>query len=344
MTIGVRNPVINMHVSSTFGLRPWMGKILLAAAVYNIIWGGLVVGFPTATLAWAGLDSPLQYPQIWQCLGMVVGVYGIGYAIAAKDPFRHWPIVLVGLLGKLLGPIGFLFGLLAGTLPGSMGWMILLNDLIWWVPFAMILWQAFYFHQITIHHYAQDILDDDPVHELLSNHQKSLHQLSLTRPQLVVFLRHAGCTFCREALADLGNQRREIEGHGCGLVLVHLGADESAERILSERGLADVPRISDPECRLYQQFGLEMGRFRQLLGGRVWLRGIQAGLVNGHGIGAIEGNPLQMPGAFLVANGRFLSGFQHESAADRPNYLEFVRDGLVSAETAAAANGSPAEM
>jgi len=322
-----------MSISSEFGPRPWMTRVLLVAAVYNLAWGALVVGLPGTTLEWAGLEPPLRYPQIWQCLGMVVGVYGVGYAIAARDPFRHWPILLVGLLGKLLGPIGFLCGLLAGSLPASMGWTILLNDLIWWVPFAMILWAAFYFHQTTIHHYAQDILDDDPVHELLSNDQQSLHQLSQIRPQLVVFLRHAGCTFCREALADLGRQRREIESHGCGIVLVHLGPDDSAEQILSERGLADVPRISDPECRLYQQFGLEMGQFRQLFGAKVWLRGIQAGLINGHGIGAIEGNPLQMPGAFLVENGRFLSGFQHETAADRPDYLDFVRLGLTGARS-----------
>ena len=40
-------------------------------------------------------------------MGMIVGVYGIGYLIAARDPRTHWPIVLVGLLGKVFGPIGF---------------------------------------------------------------------------------------------------------------------------------------------------------------------------------------------------------------------------------------------
>ena len=38
---------------------------------------------------------------------MIVGVYGIGYAIASTDPLRHWPIVLVNSLGKIFGPIGF---------------------------------------------------------------------------------------------------------------------------------------------------------------------------------------------------------------------------------------------
>jgi hypothetical protein len=74
---------------------------------------------------------------------MIVGVYGVGYGIAARDPFRHWPIVLVGLLGKIFGPIGFIGAVTSGRFPLAMGWTILTNDLIWWVPFAGILWSAY---------------------------------------------------------------------------------------------------------------------------------------------------------------------------------------------------------
>jgi hypothetical protein len=37
-----------------------------------------------------------------------VEVYGVEYAAAALAPLRHWPVVLAGLLGKILGPIAFL--------------------------------------------------------------------------------------------------------------------------------------------------------------------------------------------------------------------------------------------
>ena len=50
-------------------------------------------------------------------MGMVIGVYGIGYLAASAAPTRHWPIVLVGFLGKILGPMGFVFGVAAGTVP-----------------------------------------------------------------------------------------------------------------------------------------------------------------------------------------------------------------------------------
>lgn len=120
----------------------WVKWVLIAAAIYNIAWGTFVVLFPLVPFEWAGMEPP-RYPELWQCIGMIVGVYGIGYAIAAFDPARHWPIVLVGLLGKIFGPIGFAASLASGTLPAAAGWTIVTNDLIWWLPFAGILWHAY---------------------------------------------------------------------------------------------------------------------------------------------------------------------------------------------------------
>ncbi len=69
-------------------------------------------------------------------------VYGIGYIIAASDPRTHWPIVLVGLLGKIFGPIGFTAALLRGDVSAALRCNDSYNDLVWWVPFVMILWDA----------------------------------------------------------------------------------------------------------------------------------------------------------------------------------------------------------
>jgi len=116
----------------------WMSVVLWSAAVYNIVWGGAAVCFPQSFFKIAGMTSP-NYPELWQCIGMMVGVFGIGYAIASRDPLRHWPIVLVGLVGKVLGPLGFLIFALQGSLPWKFGWVIVTNDLIWWLPFSAIL-------------------------------------------------------------------------------------------------------------------------------------------------------------------------------------------------------------
>ena len=118
--------------------RKWPYYALVLAGVYNIIWGIIAVLFPFLYFDFAGMERPV-YPEIWQCVGMIVGVYGIGYIIAAKNPVRHWVIIFVGLLGKVFGPIGFLYNLIMGIFPVSFGILIVFNDLIWWLPFGAIL-------------------------------------------------------------------------------------------------------------------------------------------------------------------------------------------------------------
>ena len=127
-----------MTESEQINAKPWMRWVLCMAGVYNIAWGGVAILFPLWVFRVTGMELP-HYPEFWQCIGMIVGVYGIGYLIAASDPIRHWPIVLVGFLGKVLGPIGFAEALWSERLPLAFGFNIVTNDLIWWVPFFLIL-------------------------------------------------------------------------------------------------------------------------------------------------------------------------------------------------------------
>ena len=115
--------------------------VFIASAIYNTIWGTLVVLFPLAPFRWAGLPDP-NYPELWQCIGMIVGVYAIGYAYLAADPIRYAPFLVVALLGKIFGPIGWLIAWHHGRLPGISGLTILTNDLIWWIPYGRFLWMT----------------------------------------------------------------------------------------------------------------------------------------------------------------------------------------------------------
>jgi hypothetical protein len=121
-----------------------MQRVLLTAAVYNVAWGTFVVLAPGALFRWLEMAPP-NYPEIWQCVGMIVGVFGVGFALAALDPLAHWPITLVGLLGKVLGPAGFALAAARGDMPWRFGVTVLTNDVIWWAPFVLILaaaWRA----------------------------------------------------------------------------------------------------------------------------------------------------------------------------------------------------------
>ena len=135
--------------TSKTACRQWHRATLKTAALYNAGWGLSVILFPNATLSMLGVDPLPNNPELWQCIGMIVGVYGIGYWCAANDPVRHWPIVLVGLLSKIPGPIGFLWSVTNGSFPWMMGFLILVNDLIWWIPFASMLRYAKQCHRAS---------------------------------------------------------------------------------------------------------------------------------------------------------------------------------------------------
>jgi hypothetical protein len=73
---------------------------------------------------------------------MVVGLYGILYFEVARVPERGWLLAAVGLLGKVLGPIGLVRLIWAGTWPPATIVLSITNDLIWWLPLLLYLHDA----------------------------------------------------------------------------------------------------------------------------------------------------------------------------------------------------------
>jgi peroxiredoxin len=139
-------------------------------------------------------------------------------------------------------------------------------------------------------------------------------------PVLLVFLRHAGCTFCREAVSDIAKVRGEIESNGTRIVLVHLADRSGIEQLVQRHSLSDVDRICDTDQELYRAFGLKKGSWRQLFGPKVWTRGLIAAVARGHGLGRPVADATQMPGVFFLDQGLVASAYRHRSAADRPCY------------------------
>jgi hypothetical protein len=310
-----------------------MTTALRLAGIYNLLWGAYAVLFPASFWSLMGMDQP-NYPFLWQCIGMIVGVYGIGYWFAASAPYTHWPIILVGFLGKIFGPIGFLQAhFIENLVPLRFGVTLLTNDLAWWVPFGLILAGAWKHHEALraarLSAAAAPIRDERPeirtaLTRALTSTGLTLAAASESRPLLVVFLRHAGCTFCREALADLEKAKPRLDRAGVGLVLVHMGPDGPAAALFARSGLLDALRVSDPARDLYRAMELSRGTLSQLFGPRVWVRGFKAGLIDRHGVGMLVGDGLQMPGAFLIHRSAVLRAYRHEDAADRPDYCSLA--------------------
>ncbi len=78
---------------------------------------------------------------------MIVGLYGILYFEVARVPERGWLLVAVGLTGKILGPLGWVWLISTGLWPVSTVILVLTNDVVWWIPFAIYLhdaWPSFF--------------------------------------------------------------------------------------------------------------------------------------------------------------------------------------------------------
>lgn len=298
----------------------WTTIILVIASIYNLAWGLFLVGFPVAALAGSGLSAPT--PDFARLLGMLLAVLGLGYAVAAINPIHYWPIVLMGLVSKLGGAVLMASGILAGRMPLSMWWAVLANDLVWVGPFAAILYAA---HDLLLN--QKRFIAPEVVRMALrarTQHQVSIDELTRLSPVLLVFLRHAGCTFCREAIFDLAERRLEIENSGTRLALVHMGTEEQGTKLFARYGFDDVPRISDRSRALYRAFGLRRGGLGDLFGLKVLVRAFLGGALKKHGIGRLAGDGFQMPGVFLLYHGEIIRSFRHQSAADRPDYMAIV--------------------
>ena len=120
----------------------WMRVVLYAAAVDNLLCAGLIVLAPHSLFRWAGIP-PVNYLALWQGVGTMIGVFGVGYWVAARDPLTHWPVVLVGLLASVLGALGLWGAVVRGELPSVFSGPIIAKAMVWWPPFSLILLRAY---------------------------------------------------------------------------------------------------------------------------------------------------------------------------------------------------------
>src|ERR1035438_7947207 len=156
---------------------------------------------------------------------------------------------------------------------------------------------------------------------LLANYRsqegETLAELTAGRYVLLVFLRHFGCTFCREAVDEISKERSDIARRGAQLAFVHLGTEEQAQAFFLPYGLETAPRFADPHGRLYEAFGLARAELRQYLNQESILRMLVAWL-NGHFVGLPAGDVQRMPGAFLLKDGEIRKAYRHKLVSDRP--------------------------
>lgn len=301
----------------------WLRTLLVAAGVYHILWAMLVLLFPGLLFTRMDISVTVQ-PYLWQCIGAFEGAFGIGYLMASKNPAHHWLVIFAGFLSKIFVPVVFLNAWLTNTIAGDFEWIIFMNYIVWWIPLGALVHFSYREHILEkIPLDAEHFLELE-FHMVRTNRGTLLSELSDAKPVMLVFLRHFGCTFCRETLRELNDHLEGIHHSGKELVVVHMSDPGTAGKFLHRYGLDDVHHISDPNRDLYRYFGLQRGFLGQVMGLKNWARYISAGLKRKNLMGKPRGDIFQMPGIFLYYKGKIKMKYLHHSAADQPDYEKII--------------------
>jgi len=162
--------------------------------------------------------------------------------------------------------------------------------------------------------------------EVRAESGRSLLELVEGGPVLLVFLRHFGCSFCRQALDDVSKVRGALQERGVRPVFVHMGTPERAKPYFDYYGMSDVERVSNPDGSFYRNSVFALQRVPLLwivLQPAVWRAWLQEAVLK-HGIGMIREDGSQMPGVFFLRDQTIVRSFRHRTIADRPDYLRLV--------------------
>jgi hypothetical protein len=122
-------------------------------------------------------------------------------------------------------------------------------------------------------------------------------------PSVVVWLRHFGCVFCREHVAEVRAARADIEALGGGIVFVGNGTARAAAWF-QQRFAADSTVLTDPDLVTYAAIGAR-GGLLSTLGPQAWGAGLRA-FRTGARQTTTKGHPFQQGGVLVIAPGNVL--------------------------------------
>lgn len=116
-------------------------------------------------------------------------------------------------------------------------------------------------------------------------------------PLVLVFIRHLGCPLCRAHCLELRGDFAKFEAAGADLVVVAMG---NVDEVAAFRRELELPfrMLADPQQESYRLYGLPRGSLSSVAGPRVWWRGLVS--ILSFGAGRIIGDPLQLPGSFVI--------------------------------------------
>jgi peroxiredoxin len=162
---------------------------------------------------------------------------------------------------------------------------------------------------------ATNVLDSD-------GRTVRLGDLWRERAVVLVFVRHFGCIFCKQQVAELKGVVEQIEARGAELVVLGNGSVEDARRFGREQGIG-FRLLTDPTGQSYRQAGMRHG-LATVVGPGVLGRGLVA-WARGFRQSEVLGDPLQQGGVLVIAaGGHEVFRYVSRRAGDHPSTTQLL--------------------
>ena len=298
----------------------WVEITLRFAGIVNVVWGLIFALFTNPLFRWAQLPEP-TFLFSWQLIGITAIIFGLGYYIASFDITKNALVVMIGFAIKVAGSIAVWKSVFTQDFSLPLALYFSAKDSLWLVPFGLLLYHIFQQWQTPEKERTNPTV---PFAETLAcfrtDRGRDLLSLSHEQPLLLVFLPHDASPLFQESIANLSQQRQEIEQRGTHVVLIRPNRSERTLSLLQKVGLADEEYISDTGYAMYNTFNLKRATLGQIFGLQSWQQGwISNGLARAN-LNELVGDGFRMPGAFLVYQGELRKGYHYERTTDHPNY------------------------
>ena len=119
-------------------LKPWMRFLLRFVGVYNILAGFSMLVFYHEGFKFLGIPKPqLMLPL--QLVGILVGLFGVGYLLVARNPIENRNLLMLGFWSKALGSALGVGYVVLGKLPPVFLVILFFADIVYLPPFYVIM-------------------------------------------------------------------------------------------------------------------------------------------------------------------------------------------------------------
>jgi hypothetical protein len=115
-----------------------MTFVLRFAGTYNLLAGACMICFYHEGYKMLGVPKPELILPV-QVMGILVGLFGVGYHLVAANPVENRNILMLGFWSKALSSVAAFYYVGVGELPLGFVPVLFFSDVIYLPPFYVIM-------------------------------------------------------------------------------------------------------------------------------------------------------------------------------------------------------------